>query len=229
MIASVKKFIKNITVPRILLILAASYAAYNFGLAGGILEDKPFSVGGLILGIVVNVSIAIAAGSYGSIKGDKRASQAKISFIALIFISAFLIAPAIYYLLPRTFLPNDWLRAFWSLGWALAGDGALVLAGAVAGKSLITLDAPANNTQAVVPAKPANAKKRTAPDLRSQCERIAKKYACTIPQCGWSASVDALIAVAQKGKDPDRSANAAHSAHFGHNHYSKVEEKVTTS
>jgi len=61
---------KHITVEKIVLLLAASFAAYNFGLAGGYIEDRDFSIGGLIAGVVVNVSLAIAASRYGSINGS---------------------------------------------------------------------------------------------------------------------------------------------------------------
>jgi hypothetical protein len=220
------KILKTVTVPRILLVLAACYAAYNFGLAGGYIEKTHFSVGGLIAGVVVNVSIAIAAGNYGSLQGEKRTRQATVALFVMMLLSPLLVAPAIYYSLPVTFL-NPVLRALWSIAWPLVADLAIVLAGAVTGKSLIALSAPADKPQpnlvADAPAKSTPAKKRTAPDLRAQCERIADEYACKIPQCAWRPSVDALIAVAQAGKNPKQSANSAHGAHSRHYHYKKVE------
>ena len=130
---------KTIPIEKLILLLAASFAAYNFGLAGGYIEHRPFSVGGLIAGIVVNVSIAVAASRFGTLKGNKRTRQAVIAFVAMLFLSPVLVSPVIFYSLPDTFLGQWWARALWSVGWPLVADLAIVLAGAVSGRGLIEL------------------------------------------------------------------------------------------
>jgi hypothetical protein len=79
--------LKKITVEKSILFLAASFAAYNFGLAGGYIEGVQFSIGGLIAGGVVNMSLAIAASRYGSLKGDKRTKQAQVAFVVMMVFS----------------------------------------------------------------------------------------------------------------------------------------------
>lgn len=130
---------KHITIEKVILFLAASFAAYNFGLAGGYIEGRDFSLGGLVAGVVVNVSIAVASSRFGSLKGQNRTRQAGVAFWGMMLLSPVLVAPAIFYSLPETFLGGGILRALWSIGWALAADLAIVLAGAVSGKGLIAL------------------------------------------------------------------------------------------
>ena len=130
---------KIIRIEKVILFLAASFAAYNFGLAGGYIEGTQFSIGGLIAGIVVNISIAIAASRFGTLKGNKRTRQAVIAFIGMLLLSPILISPVIFYKLPEKFLGMWWLRAGWAGAWPLAADLAIVLAGAVSGKRLIAL------------------------------------------------------------------------------------------
>lgn len=129
----------SIPVEKTILVLAAAFASYNFGLAGGFIEGTHFSAGGLIAGLVVNITIAVASASLGGVKGKMRTRQALAAFAAMLVLSPVLVAPAIFYSLPETFLGGGWLRASWSIGWALAADLAIVLAGAVSGKGLITL------------------------------------------------------------------------------------------
>lgn len=131
--------IKKITVEKAILFLAAGFAAYNFGLAGGYIERTHFSLGGLVAGVVVNVSLAIAASRYGSLKGEKRTRQAKAAFLVMLTLSPILVSPVVFYSLPETFLGVWWLRALWAIAWPLVADLAIVLAGAVSGKRLIAL------------------------------------------------------------------------------------------
>ena len=129
---------KKITVEKVILFLAASFAAYNFGLAGGYIEGTKFSIGGLVAGVVVNVSLAIAASRYGSLKGDKRTKQATLAFVTMMVFSPVLVSPVVFYSLPGTFLPVP-LRWAWAITWPMLADLAIVLAGAVSGKGLIAL------------------------------------------------------------------------------------------
>jgi hypothetical protein len=129
----------RIPIEKVILFLAASFAAYNYGLAGGYIEGTRFSIGGLIAGILVNITIAVAASRFGTLKGTKRTKQAAWAFIAMLFLSPVLVSPVIFYSLPETFLGVWWLRALWSVGWLLVADLAIVLAGAVSGKGLVAL------------------------------------------------------------------------------------------
>jgi len=216
---------KKITVEKVILFLAASFAAYNFGLAGGYIEGTHFSVGGLIAGLVVNITIAIASSKYGSLKGSKRTKQAQIAFIAMLFLSPVLVSPVIFYSLPETFLSVWWLRALWSIAWPLVADLAIVLAGAVSGKGLIALsDEGAAQSSAGTEESGQTAttvrphKKGSADVVRTECAALSAQYACTAPQCGWSPSVDALVESAHAGKNPKNSASSAKAGHMKNNH-----------
>ena len=193
--------LKKITVEKVILFLAAGFAAYNFGLAGGFIEGQVFSVGGLIAGVVVNVSLAVAASRYGSITGAKRTKQAQAAFWAMLIISPSLVAPVIYYSLPVTFLAFAhadvwWLnilsslpRIVWSLAWPAGADLAIVLAGAVSGKGLIALSEP-SATQSVAgateSAKSASGVRRSAKaSAKSATESVGvqRSYPRTCEHC----------------------------------------------
>ncbi|MDL1909724.1 hypothetical protein FBQ81_03370 [Chloroflexi bacterium CFX6] len=160
---------KSIPVEKFILVLAATFASYNFGLAGGYIEGTHFSIGGLIAGVVVNITIAVASSRMGGLKGKTRTRQAWMALIGLMSLSPILVAPVIYYSLPDTFLGGGWLRALWSVGWALAADLAIVLAGAVSGKGLVALS-DAGATQS-------NAGAMESPKVQLQVQRSAKKSA----------------------------------------------------
>ncbi|MCZ2076186.1 MAG: C2H2-type zinc finger protein [Bryobacterales bacterium] len=161
---------KKITIEKVILFLAAGFASYNFGLAGGYIEGTQFSIGGLIAGVVVNVSLAIAASRYGSLKGDKRTKQAQVAFIVMMVFSPVLVSPVVFYSLPDTFLSIP-LRWAWAIAWPMVADLAIVLAGAVSGKGLIALSdagasqgakgATQSDASAAQSAKSANAVRRT--------------------------------------------------------------------
>lgn len=229
--------LKNITIEKVMLVLAAGFAAYNFGLAGGYIEHKDFSLGGLMAGIVVNISLAIAASRFGSIKGAARTKQAQIAFTFMLFISPALVAPAVYYKLPEDFLGFTWLKAAYSLGWAGVADLAIVLAGAVTGKGLIALTedkaqtATQSNASAEGGAQGAGAVrgkgKRSADAVRDECAALSAQYACTEPQCGWSPSVDALVESARAGKSAKTAAASAKAGHAKNKHPKPI--KVDTS
>jgi hypothetical protein len=155
---------KHFPIEKIILFLAASFAAYNFGLAGGYIEHTSFSIGGLIAGIVVNITIAIAASRFGSLKG-KRVNQAMVAFTGMLFISPIIVSPIIFYKLPETFLGIWQLRAVWAVAWPLVADLAIVLAGAVSGKGLIALSdesATQSKSSATEPQKVARTAKKSA-------------------------------------------------------------------
>ena len=161
----------SVPVEKVILFMAAAFASYNFGLAGGYIEGTNFSLGGLIAGMVVSITIAIASSRFGALKGKTRTKQAAAAFVGMLFLSPILVAPVIFYSLPGTFLGVWWLRALWSIGWALVADLAIVLAGAVSGKGLIALSeesathsaksASQSDAGATDSAKSANAVRRT--------------------------------------------------------------------
>ena len=154
---------KKITVEKVILFLAASFAAYNFGLAGGYIEGTKFSIGGLVAGVVVNVSLAIAASRYGSLKGDKRTRQATLAFVTMMVFSPVLVSPVIYYSLPETFLSVP-LRWLWAITWPMLADLAIVLAGAVSGKGLIALSEASATKSAQSATQSASGVRRSATD-----------------------------------------------------------------
>lgn len=220
---------KKITIEKVILFLAAGFAAYNFGLAGGFIEGTRFSVGGLIAGVVVNVSLAIAASRYGSLKGEKRTKQAQAAFLVMLVLSPVLVSPVVFYSLPETFLGIWWLRALWAVAWPLVADLAIVLAGAVSGKGLIALSEPsaaqgASSAEGSAPSADAvrTHKKRSADAVRQECAALSAQYACAEAQCGWSPSVDALIASAQAGKSARSAAASAKAGHAKNQHPRKA-------
>jgi hypothetical protein len=219
--------LKKIPIEKLILVLAAGFAAYNFGLAGGFIEfgqGGHFSLGGLAAGIVVNVSLAIAASRYGSLKGHARTRQATLAFIGMLILAPALVAPVVFYSLPGDFLMVWWLRALWAIGWPLVADLAIVLAGAVSGKGLITLAEPAAQPAAGADDSALSAsgvrahKKRSADAVRTECAALAAQYACTEPQCGWTPSVDALITAQSAGKSARSAAASAKAAHTKNRH-----------
>lgn len=173
---------KIFPVEKLILFLAAGFAAYNFGLAGGYVEHTSFSIGGLIAGVVVNITIAIAASRFGTLKG-RRVNQAMVAFIGMLFISPIIVSPVIFYKLPDTFLGIWQLRAVWAVAWPLVADLAIVLAGAVSGKGLIALSeesptqsrpSAAQTTKTARTAKATVAVKRTYPRKCEHCTEIIK-------------------------------------------------------
>jgi hypothetical protein len=216
---------KKITIEKVILTLAASFAAYNFGLAGGYIEGKNFSVGGVIAGIVVNISLAIASSRYGSLNGKTRTRQATVAFVVMLVLAPAIVAPVVFYSLPETFLGVWWLRALYALAYPLVADMAIVAMGAVSGKALIALSEPtaastsagAEGSTTSAPAVRKSAK-RSADAVREECAALSAQYACTEAQCGWSPSVDALVASAGAGKDAKKSAASAIAGHVKNKH-----------
>jgi hypothetical protein len=185
--------VKKITVEKVILVLAAGFAAWNFGLAGGYIErGDGFSIGGLAAGVVVNVSLAIASSRYGSLKGDKRTRQAQAAFLAMLVLSPVLVSPVVYYSLPETFLGVWWLRALWSVAWPLVADLAIVLAGAVSGKGLIALtdasttlstSATQSDAGATDSARGARKVRRTATQSATESDGLRRNYPRKCEHC----------------------------------------------
>jgi hypothetical protein len=216
---------KHITIEKAILFLAASFAAYNFGLVGGYIEGTKFSVGGVIAGIVVNISLAIASSKFGSLNGKTRTRQATVAFVLMLILAPAIVAPVIFYSLPSTFLGVWWMRALYAVAYPLVADMAIVAMGAVSGKALISLSEPTaaqSEASAEGSAPSASAvrknKKGSADAVRLECAALSAQYACTEPQCGWSPSVDALIASAGAGKSAKSAAASAKAGHAKNKH-----------
>jgi Flp pilus assembly protein TadB len=64
----------------------------------------------------------------------------------------------------------------------------------------------------------ADAGASTAEAVRTQCGALSAQYACKEAQCGWSPSVDALIASAQAGKSAKSAAASAKAGHMKNRH-----------
>jgi hypothetical protein len=181
----------HIPVEKVILYGAASYAAYNMGMAGGYIEGTHLSIGGLIAGVVVNLSLAIASTKYGSLTGKNRTKQAQLSFFAILGINVIVTGPVVFYKLPDAFLGSQsfwYFRALWSAVWPLAVDVAIVLAGAVVGGSLISLAKPKQETkpteQPQGEQKPADVPAiAEVKPVTSQLELAKAKFFCKVPGC----------------------------------------------
>jgi len=98
----------TINISTIIIVLAASFEAYNFGLFGDLLLDNPGHVSfwGSIIGIVVSFGTAIVSSKRGSInsKGKvKRERQMELGMYGLWLVSVVIIAPTVYFLLGDKF------------------------------------------------------------------------------------------------------------------------------
>lgn len=117
-----------------LLYLAAAFQAIQFGLAGSIYFGLTgWFIGGLG-GIVVNFSIAKSASRINDI-AKARKPLAWTGFIALMVLSPIAVAPAGY--LQMSVITTFWLRVAASIVWAIIPDAAILLTGAITGKSLV--------------------------------------------------------------------------------------------
>lgn len=212
----------KITIEKVILFLAASFAAYNFGLVGGYIERTKFSAGGVIAGIVVNISLAIASSKYGSLNGKTRTRQATIAFVLMLVLAPAIVAPVVFYRLPETFLGVWWLRALYAVAYPLVADMAIVAMGAVSGKGLIALSEPtlrqAQGDTAAQSGAMRKGARRSADAVREECGALSAQYACTQAQCGWSPSVDALVASARAGKSAKSAAASAKAGHVKNAH-----------
>lgn len=241
------KSIKHIGIEKIILALAAGFAAYNFGLAGGVIEGRTFSAGGLVAGVVVNVSLAIAASRYGSLKGDKRTRQAQIAFIAMLCLSPVVVSPVIFYRLPETFGGHWLFRAVWAVAWPLVADLAIVLAGAVSGKGLIALSegnlrnnegghgeftgssksAPVSAVSAERSApgvrRTKSAVRSSADAVRRDCAALVTQYGC---ECGWKPDLEVLIKAAEASRNPRACAASAKAGHVKNKHPKAIPAEV---
>lgn len=132
---------KKMDIGKMLVNGAATYQAYQFGRALAVLDGAGWivygvSVGGLILGAIVNIMVALAATRLPTV-AKARKVWAAVAFIGLMALSPALVMPALH--LAITPDVGDSWRWFLAFGYALAPDAAIALGGFIAGKSLVQL------------------------------------------------------------------------------------------
>jgi uncharacterized protein YlzI (FlbEa/FlbD family) len=117
-----------------LLYLAAAFQSIQFGLAGSIYFGSAGWVIGGLGGIVVNFSVAKSASKISDIAKTRR-KLAWTGFVGLMLLSPLAVAPAGF--IQLGIVSNFWLRVVTAVVWAIIPDTAILLTGAVTGKSLV--------------------------------------------------------------------------------------------
>lgn len=222
---------KSIDIGKALLYGAALFQAYQYGRALNVYDPQGLAfwhvnVGGFLLGALINLIVAVSATELPVIRAKGRRRWGWTAFFALLALSPALVAPAMNLVFRDVIIKGaGWL----AVGIALAPDLAIALGGFIAGGALISLGATQSERSASAGASSANAVRTqsersasvsasSASAVRSQCEQLATQYACTETQCDWSPSVDALVEIAESGKDPKRSASSAKAGHYKSQH-----------
>lgn len=217
---------KKVDIGQALLYGAAAFQAYQFGRALNVYDPSGLAVlhvnvGGLLLGGIVNLVVAISATKLPGIQARARRRWSVAAFAGLLLLSPALVAPAMALVIRESFpLGAGWL----ALGWSLAPDLAIALGGFIAGGTLVRLGAPSaeGSASAGAPSAPAvrpqskrsaRAVRRSASAVREECAALAAQYACSAPGCGWSPDVDALLKVVEVGKNPRAAAASAKAGH----------------
>lgn len=138
--------------PRLLPYLAATAQAIQFTHAGYVLLGWAGIPIGLGIGATVSLSAAYAATRISDVAKTRRPLSVA-GLVTLMLISPACIAPASY--LSFDGIGVEWVRILAAVVWAVAPDIAVVLSGAVAGKSLMHVEQPAAPVERK-PAKPKN-------------------------------------------------------------------------
>jgi hypothetical protein len=125
--------------------LAAGFQAFQFSFAGSIYFGRPGWLIGAIGGIVVNLSVAIAASRISDIAKTRR-PLAWTALAALMTLSPIAVGTAGYLAMPV--IPIQWLRIATAVVWAVIPDASILLTGAVTGKSLVRDEKPASGPRA---------------------------------------------------------------------------------
>lgn len=198
-----------------LVLLAALVQSGAFALAGATYFGLFGWALGAVAGIVVNLSLALAASRIAEIAG-KRKPLAYTSLAALMLLSPVAVAPAEYVLLIGHVTLSQELCIVLALVWSTLPDWAILAAGGVIGKSLVAVETALyqEGTADAVRRK----SKRTSDAVRDECAALVAQYACKEPQCGWSPSADALIASVQEGKSARSAAASAKAGHVKNKH-----------
>lgn len=222
---------KVLPLGRLLLYGAAIYQATQYSHAATLIDPSIIGqLGGLVAGLVVNLSLAYSATKLPSLaaknkdgKPGKRESLANAGMIGLLLLSPLLVAPANYATMQRDVLGGIWwLQAAWAILWASAMDIAIALVGFI-DKSLVsvaqgapTAGAGAGSAQ-VVRAHPNRTAAHTADSagaLRAQCAALVAQYACSAPGCTWKPDMERLL----KSENPAGSASAMKAGHVKNQH-----------
>lgn len=202
-----------------LVLLAALVQSGAFALAGATYFG-PFGWAlGAVAGIVVNLSLALAASRIADIAG-KRKPLAYTSLAALMLLSPVAVAPAEYVLLIGHVTLSQELCVVLALVWSTLPDWAILAAGGVIGKSLVAVETALQTAPHLEGTADAvrRKSKRTTDAVRDECAALVAQYACKEPQCGWSPSADALIASVQEGKSARSAAASAKAGHIKNKH-----------
>lgn len=161
---------------------AASYQAYQVGRALGVLDPGGWnlygvSLGGLLLGSIVNFTIAIAAGRLPTV-AKARKPYALAGFILLMLLSPALVMVSLQY----TFIHEVDQTLRWALAfcYSIAPDLAIGVGGFVAGKSFVSL----GDVQQGASGDQATAKSRST----KASERKAKLKAAQAVACKYSGA-----------------------------------------
>ena len=169
-----------------LVLLAALMQSGAFALAGSIYFGWFGWVLGAMAGIVVNLSLALAASRVADIAG-KRKPMAYTSLVALMLLSPIAVAPAEYALLTTHVSLANELCVVLSLVWSTLPDWAILAAGGVVGKALVTVEPVAS----AIAGKPAPQPKKVARKL--QATKIDKAQLLSYLQ-GQPGASDSAIA-----------------------------------
>jgi hypothetical protein len=171
----------------VLLYLAAAFQATQFARAFHTIDPNSewSDIGGLIAGIVVNVSLAYSASRLPRLKAKKQKQFAYAAFVALLILTPMLLAPINY----KT------MGGLWSELWGVKLMVAIISASLVdiaislvafADGSLLSVPAIASDAPATVSESLSDAGGRSASLKRRSASKsamvAAKLYRC---ECGW--------------------------------------------
>jgi hypothetical protein len=145
-----------------LVLLAALVQSGAFALAGSVYFGLFGWVLGAMAGIVVNLSLALAASRVADIAG-KRKPMAYTSLVALMLLSPIAVAPAEYALLTTHVSLAQELCIVLSVVWSTLPDWAILAAGGVVGKALVTVEPVAS----AIASKPEPQPKKVAHKLQA--------------------------------------------------------------
>ncbi|RKY70514.1 MAG: hypothetical protein DRP97_03565 [Candidatus Latescibacterota bacterium] len=134
----------KIRIATLIIILSASFEAYNFGLFGGLLLDRQGTVSlwGTLIGVAISFTTAIASSQRGAVNKhgkNKRENQMEAGLKILWGAALVIIAPTTYFLLGDKFYFV--LRGIMSAVYALLPSAVMYAAGASNGaKGVLRLD-----------------------------------------------------------------------------------------
>lgn len=194
-----------------LLYLAAAFQALQFGLAGSVYFGAAGWVIGGLGGVVVNFSIAKTASRISDIARTRR-PLAWAGFVGLMFLSPLAVAPAGF--MQMSVITVLWIRIMAAIVWAVIPDAAILLTGAVSGKSLVRDEAHAPSAQTRTSKRSASKSVQGAADSAKSATHYPRRCA----HC--AADVPDSIALM---KNPN-----AVGGHMKKNHPEKCRQKTVT-